>query len=123
MRSLFIIACAFMMTACAIKGADPTVPVSSTERFIQADGNYKALVATVREYVVKGYIVKDSPNAKKIDGALTSVKIAIDVWELNPTNLDAETATLVALKGLQALLNTIKPSTEANGGLSWAAAA
>jgi hypothetical protein len=119
----FLVVSLFILSACAIKGGDPTVAVSPTERFVQADGNFKALVATVREYVVKGYIIKDSPTAKKLDGALTSVKVAIDVWELNPTNLDAETATLVALQGLQALLNTVKPSTEAtyDGGLLWAA--
>jgi len=123
-KFIAIVMFALTISACGIKGGDPLVPVSPQERFVQADGDFKALVATVKGLVVKGVIVKDTPTAVSVDGALTTLRLALDVWEINPANLDAETATLVALQGLQSLLATVQAGKQTDiGGLSWAAAA
>ncbi len=113
-KFIAIVMCALSLAACGITGGDPLVAVSAQERFVQADGDYKALVATIREAVVKGYIVKDTPLALNVSNAVTTLRLAIDVWQVAPGNMNSETAVLVALQSLRVLISTINTGDQAN---------
>lgn len=92
-----------LVTACATSGVFPETP---TEKYVAADGAYKALVATVKEKVLDGTI--KGQNAKKVKLALTSAKVALDAWGLAPSDRNAETTALLALKAARQVLQAIQ---------------
>jgi hypothetical protein len=76
-------------------------------RLVQADGAYKALVATVKEGVQRGSIYGE--NAVRIKAALAAVRTGLDVWTLAPNDPTAEQTVLLSLQAARSLLQTIAP--------------
>jgi len=93
---LFVVGCA---------GA--IVPQTGQERYVVADAAFKALLVTVQDGVVRGTIHGDGAVAVK--RALVATKTALDIWAINPDNLNAETAALLALTSVREVLRSLQP--------------
>lgn len=93
----------FVLVGCA--GA--VVPETGTERYVAADGAYKALLITVQDGVTRGTI--QGENAVKIKASLTAAKVALDAWALVPESPTAETAALIGLQAARDVLRLMKP--------------
>ncbi len=94
------------LSACATG----VVPQTGTERYIAADGAYKALLLTVKDGVVRGTIKGQA--AADIRIALTSIKVALDVWALVPNDPNAEAVAIAALAAAQSILRAVGPQTK-----------
>ena len=93
------------LVACAVTPT-PTATTASM-RLVQADGAYKAMVATVKEAVLKGQL--QGENAVRVKAALASVRVGLDAWTLAPTDPNAEQKVLLALQAARSLLNSFGP--------------
>lgn len=87
--------------------AGSIVPQTATERYVAADGAYKALLLTVKDGVVRGTIKGQA--AANIRIALTSIKVALDVWALVPNDPNAEAVAIAALAAGQGILRSLGP--------------
>lgn len=90
-----------------IAGCGSVVPETGTERYVAADGAFKALLITVQDGVTRGTIKGE--NAVKIKVSLTAAKSALDAWALVPENPTAETAALVGLQAARDVLRLASP--------------
>lgn len=111
MKNLFrAIAVAGMiaLTACA---GNSVVPQTGQERYVAADGAYKALLVTVQDGVRQGIIKGE--RAAQVKSALETAKVALDAWALIPEDPNAESTALVALQALRELLRTVAPKPQA----------
>jgi hypothetical protein len=97
---------AFVIVGCA----STVVPETGTERYVVADGAYKALLVTVKDGVARGVIKGD--NAARIKASLTAAKVALDAWALVPENPNAESAAIVALQAAREVLRLLAPPGE-----------
>ena len=105
-KFLLILVCAFSVAACAV--TNTATPVTGSERLVQADGVYKALVATVKDGVLRGSI---SGNlAVRVKVALASARVALDAWTLLPNDPAAEAKVLIALQGVRTILQSVAPA-------------
>ena len=96
----------FALAACTI--TEGTVPVTGTERYVQADGAYKALLVTVKDGVQRGTI--QGPNAVRVKQALSTARVALDAWALNTESSTAEDKAILALQGARELLRALAPA-------------
>lgn len=83
-------------------GCGTIVPETGVERYVAADGAYKALIVTVKDGIMRGVIKGET--AVKIKALLTTAKVALDAWALLPESPTAETATLVSLQAAREIL-------------------
>jgi hypothetical protein len=106
MKKFFaIVALALTLSACAVTST-PT-PTTPAMRLVQADGAYKALVATVKEGVIRGSIAGE--NAVRVKAALGAARTALDVWTLAPNDPTAEQTVLLSLQAVRSLLQSFAP--------------
>lgn len=91
------------LTACAAT----VVPETALERYVAADGAYKALVLTVQDGVRQGLIKGE--GARDVKLSLNSARAALDIWALIPNDANAETVALVSLSALRVLLRSVRP--------------
>ncbi len=95
----------FFITGCAV---NTTVPLTGTQRYVQADGSYKALLLTVKEGVTRGTI--HGASAIRVKQTLTTAKIALDAWALAPESPNMEQRALFALQSAREVLRALTPS-------------
>lgn len=103
--AICLLGASFAISACAVTPTpQPTTPAM---RLVQADGAYKALVATVKEGVQRGAIY--GTNAVRVKAALASARIALDAWTLAPNDPTAEQKVLLGLQAVRSLLQSVAP--------------
>lgn len=107
-KLIAIITCIISFAACTIDGT--SVPVTGTERYVQADGAYKALLVTVQGAVNNGTLKGEA--AQNVKSALGAARVALDAWHIVPNDPNAEQAALVALQAARTLLQSIAPKPQ-----------
>ena len=101
MRTFGYALIALFLSACTV------VPQTGTERYVAASGAYTALLMTVKDGVIRGVIKGQAAADMRI--ALTSIKVALDVWALVPNSPDAEAVAIAALSAAQGILRALGP--------------
>jgi len=105
-KLLTILLCVVSLSACAVN-SETVVPVTSSERLVQAAGAYLALNATVNTALDYGLI--RGAQATQVKLALASARQALRAWRLFPNSVDAEDKWLIALQAANSLVKAIQP--------------
>ncbi len=95
-----------LVVGCAT-GAD-VVPMTGVQRYVVADAQFKGVLLSVQDMVVRGYIKGEA--ATRVRGALAITKIALDAWAVVPEDRNVETTAILALTSLRSLLRAVTPN-------------
>lgn len=96
----------FILVGCA----GTVVPETGIERYVAADGAYKALLVTVKDGVQNGTIKGDV--AVRVKSSLVAAKVALDAWAVVPDNPTAESAAIIAMQAAREILRLLAPSED-----------
>jgi len=105
-KKIGVLLAVLLVAGCAT-GRIPQADLTPTQRYVQADGNFKALLLTIQQEAFAGRITVE--QAKEIKPLIATLKIAMDTWGLAPDNVNAETTAILALSAVQQVLAKLGP--------------